>query len=284
MKKLPLQNPTSRRKLQLQNLLDNLFFTTISILYIGENDNDDPQRGEAIELLDIMSRFEFVFVLLFMRKILRITHDLSQTLQRRDQDIANVIQLPNVVCKFKHDIIVLEMDDLYTMRGRSRRKTEKMTNLYFYRVELFYYVIDMQFQELNNRFNKVNTNLFLCMACLDFKDLFSTFDVSKLIGFNFIFDCMDKKFSDVKGIEAVVENMVATRKHIVFPLVYTLVKLLLLLQVAIATVEKVFSAMHIIKNRLHNKVGDALLNDCLVTYIERDVFVNIDNEDNTNRF
>ncbi|XP_043809053.1 uncharacterized protein LOC122722419 [Manihot esculenta] len=80
----------------LINLI-HLFSFVIDVLeYIGENGNDDPQRDEAIELLDVMSRFEFVFVLLLMRKILEITHDLSQVLQRRDQNIVNAMQLVKV--------------------------------------------------------------------------------------------------------------------------------------------------------------------------------------------
>ncbi|KAG8633712.1 hypothetical protein MANES_18G140700v8 [Manihot esculenta] len=211
--------------------------------------NDNPPKVEAIELLDIISRFEFVFTLFLMRKILGITHNLSQAFQRRDQDIANAMQLVKESLLFeimqfcsKHNIVVLEMDDLYTIRGRSRRRTEKMTKLHFYRVEQFYSVIDMQLQELNNHFDKVNTNLLLYMACLDPKDSFSAFNVSKLI------------------------------------------ELAKLHPFATATVERAFSAMHIIKNRLCNKMRDDLFNDYLITYIERDVFINVDNKDIINKF
>uniref|UniRef100_A0A2C9U323 DUF4371 domain-containing protein n=1 Tax=Manihot esculenta TaxID=3983 RepID=A0A2C9U323_MANES len=201
--------------------------------------------GQAIELLDIISRFEFVFTLFLMRKILGITHNLSQAFQRRDQDIANAMQLVKVFkccLQIIRDDVVLEMDDLYTIRGRSRRRTEKMTKLHFYRVEQFYSVIDMQLQELNNHFDKVNTNLLLYMACLDPKDSFSAFNVSKLI------------------------------------------ELAKLHPFATATVERAFSAMHIIKNRLCNKMRDDLFNDYLITYIERDVFINVDNKDIINKF
>ncbi|XP_057986858.1 uncharacterized protein LOC131171293 [Hevea brasiliensis] len=206
----------------------------------------------------------------------------------------------------KYDIVVLDVEDVYVARGTSRRRSEEMTNLHHYRVELFYSVIDMQFQELNNRFDEVNTNLLLCMACLDSKDSFSTFDTSKLIQLakfypyefslvtliklesqleNFVFNMhMDKKFSEVSGIGGLAEKMVATRKHIVLPLVYLLIKLSLILPVATATVERAFSAMNIIKSSLRNRMGDELLNDCLVTYIERDVFASIDNEVIMNRF
>jgi hypothetical protein len=43
-------------------------------------------------------------------------------------------------------------------------------------------------------------------------------------------------------------------KHIVFPLVYHIIKLALLLLVATAKVERVFSAMKIIQTELCNKM------------------------------
>ena len=46
--------------------------------------------------------------------------------------------------------------------------------------------------------------------------------------------------------------MVETKKNVVYPLVYLLVSLALTLPVAIATVERAFSAMKIVKNRLRS--------------------------------
>lgn len=43
--------------------------------YIDENSNDDPQRAQTIDLLDIMSRFKFIFMILLMRKFFGITHE-----------------------------------------------------------------------------------------------------------------------------------------------------------------------------------------------------------------
>ena len=39
----------------------------------------------------------------------------------------------------------------------------------------------MQLQELNDRFNEVNTDLLLCVACLYPNDSFSAFNKNKLI-------------------------------------------------------------------------------------------------------
>ena len=51
--------------------------------------------------------------------------------------------------------------------------------------------------------------------------------------------------------------------------------LALILLVATATVKRAFSIMNIIKNRLRNQIGDQWMNDCLVTYIEKDIFKTI---------
>jgi hypothetical protein len=47
--------------------------------------------------------------------------------------------------------------------------------------------------------------------------------------------------------------------------VYKLLKLVLVLPVATASVERIFSTMNYVKNKLRNKMGDQYLNDCLVT-------------------
>jgi len=50
-------------------------------------------------------------------------------------------------------------------------------------------------------------------------------------------------------------------------MVYKLLKLALLLPVATASVERVFSDMNVVKSNLRNKMSDQWLNDRLVTYI-----------------
>ena len=61
-------------------------------------------------------------------------------------------------------------------------------------------------------------------------------------------------------------------------------KLALLLLVATATVEQAFSATRFIKNSLRNRMGDGLINDCLVTYIEKNILDRIDNKSIIQRF
>ena len=84
-----------------------------------------------------------------------------------------------------------------------------------------------------------------------------------------------KEFSAFREIGQLVEKMVEMKKNVSYPLVYSLVTLTLILLVATATVERAFSAMNIIKNRLRNQIGDQWMNDCLVTYIEKNIFKTI---------
>jgi hypothetical protein len=63
-----------------------------------------------------------------------------------------------------------------------------------------------------------------------------------------------------------------------------LLKLVLLLPVAISSVERIFYAMSLVKSKLRNKMSDSLLDDCLVTFIERDVFFKIGEDDIIKKF
>ena len=137
---------------------------------------------------------------------------------------------------------------------------------------MFYTVIDSQFQELNNCFNELNMELLLCMICLDPTNSFFIYDMTKLFRFtefylnefstvnfialkhqldNYIFDVRsNNQFSKIMRICGLAKKLVQLKKYHVYPLVYFLMKLILLLFVA--TVEKVFSAMKTIKTQLCN--------------------------------
>jgi hypothetical protein len=78
--------------------------------------------------------------------------------------------------------------------------------------------------------------------------------------------------------------MVATEKHLVFPLVYKLIELALLVPVSTATVERLFSAMKIIKSKLRNKIADDWFNNLMVCYVERELFKSLDEASIIRRF
>ncbi|KAL8139830.1 hypothetical protein V2J09_005851 [Rumex salicifolius] len=127
-----------------------------------------------------------------MKNILGVSNDLSQALQRKDQDIINAMNLVKTtkeaflntrdvgweslwekVASFctKRDVIVPGENDLYVTQRRSRRNVEK---------NIRFALLPFRLLELNSRFDEVNTDLLLCMSCLNPTNAFSAFDKRKL--------------------------------------------------------------------------------------------------------
>jgi len=156
---------------------------------------------------DIMESFNFIFMLYCLRRILAVTNEFSQALQRKDQDIENATSLLKTLKEWfkimrendwesllekvssfciKHDIDIPNMDDKYKLRGRSRQKYQTIINLHHFCYELFNNIIDMQLNELDDHFTKTSMKLLLCVTCLNPNDFFSTFNKEKLIWLAFL--------------------------------------------------------------------------------------------------
>jgi hypothetical protein len=78
--------------------------------------------------------------------------------------------------------------------------------------------------------------------------------------------------------------MVGTNKHLSFPLVYRLLKLVLVLPIATVSVERIFSAVKIVKTDLRNRIGEGFMNDCVISFVEQEFLHAIPNEDIIVRF
>ncbi|KAF8393747.1 hypothetical protein HHK36_019945 [Tetracentron sinense] len=72
-------------------------------------------------------------------------------------------------------------------------------------------------------------------------------------------------------ISKLCQGLVKKGKSIIYPLVDRLIRLVLTLPVSTATTERAFSAMKIVKTRLHNKMEDEFLADTLVVNIEKEI-------------
>ncbi|XP_039116706.1 zinc finger MYM-type protein 1-like [Dioscorea cayenensis subsp. rotundata] len=228
-----------------------------------------------------------------------ITNELSLALEQKDQNIVQAMRLIEAVKarlqglretrweEFMEEVSsfcennlipVPNMDDNMRIHGRSRREGQVITHFHYYRVEIFCEVIDLIAQEIQNRFPEASTKLLLLMSYLDPRDLFSKFNIQKLLRLvelypedfsmtecmmledqlaTFIYDVHhDEDFTNIKDLGDFARKMVETEKHFIFPLVYRLIELALVLPVATASIERVFSAMNIVKTDLHNKMGD----------------------------
>ncbi|XP_022892030.1 zinc finger MYM-type protein 1-like [Olea europaea var. sylvestris] len=208
-------------------------------------------------------------------------------------------------CVDRH-ILVPNMEDIVVVKSRPRRVAQQVTYFHRFYVDLYCHAIDSILQQLNDRFSETTTELFTCISCLCPKDSFETFDKDKLLrlakfyplDFNseellllrlqldkfLILVRMDESFFNLNSISCVAQKLVETRSSCYFPLVYRLLTLALILPVAIASVERAFSSMNLIKSDLRNKMEDEWLNDNLVVYLEKSIFKKLENEAILQRF
>ena len=208
----------------------------------------------------------------------------------------------------KHKIKVVDMEGPYFPVGRPRRGLcNGVINYHRFKVDMFVGVIDRQISELNGRFDEVNTELLSCMAAFCPLHLFAAYDQEKLVRLatkfyasDFTSDELarlpwqlnmyvtnvrrDERFQNLKNLCQLSVMLVETNKHEQYHIVYKLLKLVLILPVATASVERVFSSMSYVKNKLRNKMGDEYLNNCLVTFVEREFFNQVKDEDVINLF
>ncbi|KAK4593477.1 hypothetical protein RGQ29_017548 [Quercus rubra] len=223
----------------------------------GQEDGPSDQKVETRSIMRSILSFEFVFALHLMKNILRITNKLLQVM--REDECESLLTEVSSFCT-THDISILNIDETFVVSGRSRRNTQQKTNLHHYCVELFYTVINMQLQELNNHFSEANT---------DFNS-FVAFDKEKLIRLakfypsNFL-------GTDILALDSQLQNYIFDMRSNDFFL-------------ELQKVKRSFSAMKYIKNELRNRMGDRWMNDCLIVYIEKYVICSIDNETIMQRF
>ncbi|XP_050133208.1 uncharacterized protein LOC126609304 [Malus sylvestris] len=135
----------------------------------------------------------------------------------RDDDFKDLFHDVQKFCE-EHDIIVPNIEDLFSVPEKSRRETPKITNFHYYCVDLYFQVLDMQLKELNDHFNEMHSG-----------------------------------FSSLRGISDLAKELVKTGRCESYMLVYKLLTLTLVLPVETASVERAFSAMKIVKTPLSNK-------------------------------
>ncbi|XP_022886922.1 uncharacterized protein LOC111402853 [Olea europaea var. sylvestris] len=185
-----------------------------------------------------MQDFEFLFSLHFMFENRTITDDLLQALQKKDKDIQNAMR----------HILVPNMEDIVVVKGRPRCVAQQVTYFHRFYVDLYCHAIDSILQELNDRFPETTTKLFTCISCLSQRDSFAAFDNDKLL-----------RLTQFYPLDFNSEELFSLISF--FCLLLTLALILL---VATASGESVFSAMNLIKSDLRNKMGDDCLNINLV--------------------
>ncbi|ESQ30895.1 hypothetical protein EUTSA_v10012171mg [Eutrema salsugineum] len=214
-----------------------------------------------------------------------------------------VSMLLNVVCKRKYKFLDINRNsvekriDICLRSKRSKRCQAYGLLKYFHTFDCVFCMqimllilgltgnlsmaLQKQNQDISNAMSLVNSDLLISIASLSHVDSFGEFDKSKLMRLvKFYPDGFS--FGDHLSIEHQLEIYIDI--HLAHPLVYGLLKLVLTLSVATASVERCFSAMKLVKTTTRNRIGDEFLSDCLVCYIEKEFYKYVTNETVVKRF
>ncbi|XP_042033640.1 uncharacterized protein LOC121780185 [Salvia splendens] len=195
-----------------------------------------------------------------------------------------------------HGIVVPDLKACYVPHGRSKRFVQQVSYRHHFRIDVFIEVIDLLLQEFDNRFDEVNMELIRCMACFSPRDGFSSSDKESVLKLATFYpsdfssidlrslDCQldifmedmrrDNDFQNLQDLSSLSMKLVETKRDVAYPFVFLLIKLILIVN----------SGMAFVKNKLRNRIGDKHLNDCLVTFIEKEMFLQVSDDDISHRF
>ncbi|XP_039804871.1 zinc finger MYM-type protein 1-like [Panicum virgatum] len=232
--------------------------------------------------------------------------------QIRDDGWDSLLEAIYSFCE-EHDIPKVDMEEDYIDHHNPRKKTNR-TNYQHYRYDCLNPIIDLQLAEFSDRFNEVNSKLLTQIAAFSPKNSFEAFKVESLMelaksypdDFNstqlkdfglelpiYIDNVRaDERFANLYTISELAKLMVRTKKDLAFSLVYQLLRLILVLPVATASVVRCFSAMKIVKTILRNRIGDEFMSHCIICFVEqgflatipiKDVIVRFNTMDDRNR-
>ncbi|ESQ33261.1 hypothetical protein EUTSA_v10005675mg, partial [Eutrema salsugineum] len=208
-----------------------------------------PSR-QANDLLKYFHIFYFVFYLQLMLLLLGLTNNLSKALQRKDLNILNSMSLVKSTKQQLYKLRnngwesfinkLLVMEDEFIDSRKPKMKSKK-TIVHHYKLECFYIILDTQIQEFNDCFDEFYSEDFSHVERVSLEHQLGIYidNIRK-----------DKRFLNFKDLGDFARVMVETKKHLLRPLVYRLLKLVLTLPVATATVERCFSGMKIVKTVL----------------------------------
>nr|XP_004305536.2 PREDICTED: zinc finger MYM-type protein 1-like [Fragaria vesca subsp. vesca] len=181
--------------------LIELFGSTMTILDHMMDTATLPIQGEASGILRAMRSFEFVFCLILMHRVMKVTEVLCQVVQRKSIDIGEAMKFVDhtkellqymrddgwddflmVLASFceTHNIDMPDMSSRWLDgTGRPSQQKNFITHEHHFRVEVFNAVLDFQLSELNKRFNERSCELLTLTSTLDPHDKFSLFETQK---------------------------------------------------------------------------------------------------------
>ncbi|XP_050379757.1 uncharacterized protein LOC126797124 [Argentina anserina] len=158
---------------------------------------DQRVEGQAEAILKTLRSFEFVFCLLLMNKVMKVTNFLFQTLQRKALDFVQAINFVRLTktllqemreeglddlvkdvesfCE-KYDLDMPDMSARYKSgTGRDCQQQNFISIEHYYHIDLFNVLINYQLSELNKRYSEQASELLILGSTLDPRDDFKSF-------------------------------------------------------------------------------------------------------------
>ncbi|XP_020243661.1 uncharacterized protein LOC109821915 [Asparagus officinalis] len=192
--------------------------------------------------------------------------------------------------------------------SRSCQQSDEITIEHHYRFDILYEVVNTQVMELSERFSDRAVELLSLSSALDPKDSFKSFKVDDLcklakkyypqdfsemeINYQLRHQLQhyehdmrcDPDFQNITTLSRLCQKLVSKGKSKRYPLIDRLIRLVLTLPVLTASTERAFSAMKLIKISLRNKMGDELLANNMILYIEKEITSSLDTEEMVEEF
>jgi hypothetical protein len=184
--------------------LMNMYEATCRVLTtLSEEGGNYNTRGSGDIGYNYLKAFDFILIMHFMKEIMGITDVLCQALQQQSQDVVNAMSLVRLTktliqelrengwdklyatvtsyCE-RHDIEIPDLDDTHsaTRFGRSRLAKNQVTLEHYFKVEIFFAIIDQQLQELNSRFSEQAMDLLTLSCALNPKSCYKAFDINTI--------------------------------------------------------------------------------------------------------
>ncbi|XP_066349229.1 uncharacterized protein [Miscanthus floridulus] len=217
----------------------------------------------------------------------------------RDEGWTSFLNKVGLFCS-ENEFPMPNMGTKFEPRPRLRGNAPTMTNLEHYHIDFFEKVINIHLNEFDKRFSKQSSSLFVLSSCLNPQNAFQAFDKEKLLEYArlypsdfsdsdiatldlqleaFVADMRsDVRFREMSALSELSVKMVETGKSTVYPLVYLLLKLALILPGTPATAKTASSAIKFIDSTMQEEPCNQWISDCLLLFLERDIFESVTND------
>ncbi|XP_065657993.1 zinc finger MYM-type protein 1-like [Hydra vulgaris] len=249
------------------------------------------EREEAVRIQKNMSNFEFVFLCVLLSKILNEVHIPSKLLQTKNLDLttasgslenekATTWQIPAIFFQKRRKVVKRHFDELST--DHRFDSSEEI-----FRINIFIKILDVVINQLDNRFKGMQevVQLFSCIhpnklmvmkereiiSCAEAiqrkysEDITTEFPLQMVMVKSMLHD----EISKISSIRELADLLIVKLSTIAasVPQVITALLLFLTLPVTVASAERSFSKLKIIKNYLRNTIGKERLNDLAIVSI-----------------